>query len=416
MFMQVHMLQSVPPGNLNRDESGQPKKCVFGGVTRGRISSQCLKRNIRLSAEFREAFGDSLAARTQYLPRMVHDELAAGKMGVPDDELNELMAAIAGQFSKGDTGDDDEGKSKSESSDSASAGADKTPQLVFFPPPFARRIAELVVELRKRNPKAYDKFIGRKVEEKKEEAKPLKDEVEAFIERIAQASKSHTVDIAFFGRMTTSELVVNVEAACQVAHAISTHETLIESDYFTAMDELKGKYAPRQADSAGAAFLGSGETETFFNAAVYYKYLNLDVEALKKRLPSLSDKDAAQAAAVLVSAAALANPTGKQNSFAAHGATELILVEMSKAKRPLSYANAFLQAVEGKNLMTESAKALYWYIDSTAKAFAPAETERVLLAVGHASTPSLGMDHIRVDTLEELIKALVRLLVRGKEA
>ena len=85
MFIQIHMLQSMPPGNLNRDDTGQPKKCVFGGVTRGRISSQCLKRNIRLSAQFKEAFGDALADRTQYLPRMVADELRKDReLGVPD--------------------------------------------------------------------------------------------------------------------------------------------------------------------------------------------------------------------------------------------------------------------------------------------------------------------------------------------
>ena len=88
MFVQIHMLQSMPPGNLNRDDTGQPKKCVFGGVTRGRISSQCLKRNIRHSAQFRDAFGDALASRTKDLPRMVGDELRQNpQLGVPADDL-----------------------------------------------------------------------------------------------------------------------------------------------------------------------------------------------------------------------------------------------------------------------------------------------------------------------------------------
>ena len=73
MFVQMHMLQSMPPGNLNRDDTGQPKKCLFGGTTRGRISSQCLKRNIRLSPLFQEAFVGAVANRTKYLPRLVAD-------------------------------------------------------------------------------------------------------------------------------------------------------------------------------------------------------------------------------------------------------------------------------------------------------------------------------------------------------
>ena len=421
MFIQIHMLQSMPPGNLNRDDTGQPKKCLFGGVTRGRISSQCLKRNIRHSPQFKEAFGDDLAVRTLYLPRMIADALRKGNLGVPNDELDELMGAIAGKFKKdkraSDAEDAEEDGEQQESSEgwlSTGSDAEKTGQLVFFPQPYARCIADLVVHLRTRNPRAYSRFIGRKVRPKptKEEEKTLKGEIDRLIQEASNASKSLTIDIGLFGRMTTSDLVVNVEAACQVAHAISTHETLIESDYFTAMDDLKATYASTQAERTGAAFLGSGETETFFNSAVYYKYLNLDIDAMRKHLSLLSVKEAAHAVGVLVSAAALANPTGKQNSFAAHSVPELILVEVSKAKRPISYANAFLQPVEGgmgRNLMTESANALCGYIDSVAAAFAPADVRRRLLAVGPASV-QLKSDHGRDDTLDKLIESVVGLI------
>ena len=431
MFIQIHMLQSMPPGNLNRDDTGQPKKCLFGGVTRGRISSQCLKRNIRHSPEFKEAFGDDLASRTLYLPRMIADALREGNLGVPDDELDELTAAIAAKFKKDkkerhaseaeDAEDDGEEQESTENLPSTGSDAEKTGQLVFFQQPYAHCIAELVADLRKRSPRAYSQFIGRKLtpkitdEEKKK--KLLDGEIKQFIERVFEASKSLTVDIGLFGRMTTSDLVVNVEAACQVAHAISTHETLIESDYFTAMDDLKTTYATTQSERAGAAFLGSGETETFFNSAVYYKYLNVDLDAIRKHLPKLSDNEAARVAGVLVSAAALANPTGKQNSFAAHSVPELILVEVSNTKRPLSYANAFLQPVEGgtgRNVMTESAKALCGYIDSVAAAFAPADVQRRLLAVGPASV-DLKSDHENVKTLDDLAKSVVDLVIeRGK--
>lgn len=411
MFVQIHILQSMPPGNLNRDETGQPKKCVFGGITRGRISSQCLKRNIRHSAQFKDAFGDDLADRTQYLPQMVVDALSGGQRGIPDDEFEELMAAIAGKFKKearGRAAEESEGEEEDgESGDSTqvAAGPGKTPQLVFFPPPFAGRIAELVADLRRSKPAAYNRFIGRKAKLSKDEAKALDADIKGFVSEAAKASMTLTVDIGLFGRMTTSDLVVNVEAACQVAHAISTHETLIESDYFTAMDDRNLTYALTQSEKAGAGFIGSGETETFFNAAVYYKYLNLDIDALMGHLPSLTREGAAQVAGVLLSAAALVSPTGKQNSFASHSVPELILVEVTKAKRPISYANAFLQPVEGRNLMTESAKALSWYVDSVAASFAPKDVRRVLLAVGHAAVPLKG-EHHRVGTLDELVAAV----------
>jgi len=417
MFVQIHMLQSMPPGNLNRDETGQPKKCLFGGVTRGRISSQCLKRNIRRSREFEDAFGDALASRTQYLPRMVADALKEANLGVPEDELGDVMGALAGRFKKENREsepDESQEDDKDEEQPADSARADeggKTGQLVFFPPPFAGRIAELVADLRNRNERAYSQFLGRRLKPKpsKDEEKQLKAEIDRFVTEAFAASQSLTVDIAMFGRMTTSDLVKNVEAACQVAHAITTHEILVESDYFTAMDDEKETYASAQSETAGAAFLGSGETETFFDSGVYYKYLNLDVDALKKYLPSLSDKEAARAAGVLVMAAALANPTGKQNSFAAHGVPELILVEVSKAKRPISYANAFLQAVEGgagRNLMAESAKAFCAYVEEVGAAFAPADTHRVFMAVGPAKVP-VKTAHCCANTPDDLVKCVV---------
>jgi len=139
MFVQIHMLQSIPPGNVNRDDTGQPKKCLFGGVTRGRISSQCLKRNIRHSTQFEDAFGKSLGSRTKYLPRMVADALQAADAGIPQDESEEIMQALAGRFKRAERGsgedpDDDDGQDGSQSSSSASGTSGQTGQLVFFPP------------------------------------------------------------------------------------------------------------------------------------------------------------------------------------------------------------------------------------------------------------------------------------------
>ena len=134
---------------------------------------------------------------------------------------------------------------------------------------------------------------------------------------------------------------------------------------------------------------------------------------MKKHL-SWQNDDAARAAAALVRAAASANPTGKQNSFAAHGVPELILVEVSNKKCPISYANAFLKAIEGSDLMSESAKALGGYIDAVAKAFSPADMRRVLLAVGSASVDTGGAN--RVDTLDALVDSVAALINKGDAA
>ena len=56
-LIELHILQSFPVSCLNRDDVGAPKTAIFGGVTRARISSQCLKRAIRQHAkELKGAF------------------------------------------------------------------------------------------------------------------------------------------------------------------------------------------------------------------------------------------------------------------------------------------------------------------------------------------------------------------------
>lgn len=413
MFIQIHMLQSMPPGNLNRDETGQPKKCIFGRVTRARISSQCLKRNIRHSMQFREAFGDALADRTTYLPRMVADELKKLKTDISEDDLNKIKAALASKFKAEKRGKPESAEEESEDhaqTDSAPVTtSDQTGQLVFFPAPFAKEVAKLIEEFMIHKAGAYKAWVNGK----KKDRDKFKDEIAELENLVFKKSESLTVDIGMFGRMTTSDLVVNVEAACQVAHAISTHEAIIESDWFTAMDDKKADFASTQTDLAGAGFIGSGESETFFDSAVYYKYLNLDVDALKKHL-SWQNDEAARATGVLVRAAVNANPTGKQNSFAAHGVPTLILVEVSKSKCPISYANAFLKPVEGADLLAESAKALRGYVDAVAVAFSPADMRRVLLAVASASVDIRGAN--RVDTLDALIDSVTGFVRRGDAA
>lgn len=403
MFVQMHMLQSMPPGNLNRDDTGQPKKCLFGGVTRGRISSQCLKRNIRLSPVFQQAFADSVARRTKYLPRLVADALKGGS--VPDDEIEGVKLGIAAQFKK-------EAKAEADSDESGDATdtslTDVTPQLVFFPAPFAVKIARLVEQLRRDHPKAYARFIGRKVKTTKEEDKEADDAIAKFKEEAFLAKESMSVDVGLFGRMTTSDLIKDVEAACQVAHAISTHEALVEGDYFTAMDDRQNDFVSSQVKGGGAAFLGRGDTVTFFSSAVYYKYLNVDTDALRSTLGDAAAAHARKAASVLLEAAALATPTGKQNGFAAHSVPELILVEVSSVKQPVSYANAFLRAVEGDDLMQESAQSLDNYCSSVAAAYAPRDVKRFLLAVGSASKVPFSVQADRVNTLSELAGAVER--------
>lgn len=409
MFIQIHMLQSLPPGNLNRDETGQPKQCLFGNTTRSRISSQCLKRNIRMAPEFKEHFSETeCAIRTLLFPQMVVDSLT-NKMQIEETEKEQIGKAIAAKFRSEKKEDAEETTKKKKSSEES--GPLQTPQLVFFPPGFIEDVAAEICRFKKEERDAYTVWLCGNDKEKKK----FKKAISQFESAITNQSKVKTVDIALFGRMTTSDLVVNVEAACQVAHAIGTHEVIIESDYFTAIDDKKRDYADSQSAESGAAFLGTGDTQTFFNSSVFYKYYNIDLSALHNSL-GCSDADLAKIASLFTHVAAVATPTGKQNAFAAHGLPEFILVEISRKKRPLSYANAFLQAVEGENLMTASADALIAYMDDVVNAYAPKDMQRILMAVGSAKSAKKKMQaEQNPETIYDLEHAIKETLTNGRK-
>ena len=185
------------------------------------------------------------------------------------------------------------------------------------------------------------------------EKKPDKETAKRFAELIAK--HNNVPDMALFGRMlepkkhekgkkgksdTEGEggekskngdvwkgLELNVEASLQVAHAISTHEARPEIDYYVAADDIKG-------EDAGAGYMD----EAMFASACFYKYFSINWETLVQNLKDNKEL-AAHTVGAFIRGAALVNPTGKQNSFAAHNPPDGMLIEIRNS--PISYANAF---------------------------------------------------------------------------
>ena len=276
MLYEIHMIKNYPPTNLNRDEMGAPKTCMFGGALRGRISSQCLKRSWRTSEIFREAVGEeNLGMRTRQLPQLVTDALRA--RGVQEAYLTELMPKLSAFGNKKGT---------------ENQKGNYTAQLVFYAPQDIAAVADAV-------------------EQKLAECATLKEvkaikgkELEKMI--VGAEVRPVTLDIALFGRMVTSDAFANVDAAMQVAHAISTNKVMMESDYFTAMDDLL------QGDTMEES--GAGHIQdTDYDSSCYYLYASLDTDALRENLKNAEDPDTLVQRAVpaLLRAMALTNPSGK---------------------------------------------------------------------------------------------------------
>jgi CRISPR system Cascade subunit CasC len=78
IFLDVHALQTVPPSNLNRDDTGAPKTAVYGGVPRARVSSQAWKRATRTYFKDEHLLDASeLGVRTKKIVEAVADRITA---------------------------------------------------------------------------------------------------------------------------------------------------------------------------------------------------------------------------------------------------------------------------------------------------------------------------------------------------
>jgi len=322
-FIQLHLLTSYPPSNLNRDDLGRPKTAVMGGKTRLRVSSQSLKRAWRTSDVFAETLAGHVGTRTKVMGVEVFHALC--KKGVAEDKAKDWAKQIAEAF----------GKLK-KANTSKPLEEMEIEQLAHFSPDEKEAILKLVEKLAAQN------------------AGPGEDDLDLLMK------KHSAVDIAMFGRMLASSPAFNMEAAIQVAHAITVHEVAVEDDYFTAVDDLN-----RGEEDMGAAHIG----ETEFGAGVFYLYLCINRDLLIENLgddKAFADK----ALAALVEAAAKVAPTGKQNSFASRARTSYMLAEKGH-DQPRSLAVAFLKPVKGDDPLGSAIKELEKRRENFDKVYGP---------------------------------------------
>ncbi len=309
-FIQLHLLTSYPPANLNRDDLGRPKTAQMGGCERLRISSQSLKRHWRISDLFQDALADHLGFRTKRFGFQIYQHLLNG--GIQEKHATEWAVAIAEVF----------GKNKKDE-------PLEIEQLAHISP--AEKEATFALA---------DKLIA-------ENRAPTKEELNLL------GTEKTAVDIALFGRMLASSPAYNIEAACQVAHAISVHGVIVDSDYFTAVDDLNNG----KSDS-GSAHIG----ETGFAAALFYSYICINKSLLLETL-SGNESLANKAIAALTEAAVKIAPSGKQNSFGSRAYASYVLAEKGEYQ-PRSLSVAFLKPIDGEDQAADAITALEQQVEN----------------------------------------------------
>lgn len=316
-LIEIHILQNFAPSNLNRDDTGSPKDALFGGVRRARISSQCLKRATReyVRNHPNGLPQETLALRTKRLVQVLVEQLAA-KGRAKEEAQQKVVQALGGMGLKVDA----EGK---------------TQYLLFLGRQEIARIAGLIDQ-------HWDGLVAPQTEEEgsKKKAKDAKkagreavpDEIKKALGGVLDGGKA--LDLALFGRMLADLPEKDQDAACQVAHAISTHAVERDFDFYTAVDDLKPD------DNAGAGMIGTVE----FNSACFYRYAALDLEKLRENLQGDTELMLRGLEAFL-RAVVKAKPSGKQNSFAAHNDPEYVLFTVRQEADPRNLANAFEKPV-----------------------------------------------------------------------
>lgn len=287
LFIDIHILQSVPPSNINRDDTGSPKTARFGGVTRSRVSSQAWKKATR---DLFPVYVDSsnLGERTKYAVKLIADKAMKSEENLQEEDALSKAKETLKKYCKGSNKDlSFDAKDKN-----------KLSTLIFMSQAEIEQLAQCV--------------LGN------EQVKNLK----------GRDLVRDALDIAMFGRMVATKPDLNVDAAVQVAHAISVGRAETEFDYFTALDDR----AP--ADNAGAAMIETTE----FTSSMLYRYADIDVLHLCENLGSAAA--ACRGIEAFLNAFIRSMPTGKQNSFANRTLPAAVIVELRETQ-PVSLVNAF---------------------------------------------------------------------------
>jgi len=329
-YVDIHILQSVPPSCLNRDDTGSPKSGIYGGVARARVSSQSWKRAVRL--DFGTHMDSSAMGRRT---KRVVEELAAalvdradGSQDVPDAVREDPYGLAEAAFTAAGIKVSEPKRRRNDPED-APARAAESGYLLFLSAAQIANVAEQILQIVQAD--GVDAVAAHK--------KDLK----------AALKQDNSIDVALFGRMVADDTDLNVDASCQVAHALSTHAVTSEFDFFTAVDDAK----PSDEGDAGAGMMGTVE----FNSATLYRYATINVDALHHNLGSSE----ATVAAVrqFVDSFIRSMPTGKINTFANRTLPEAVVLTL-RDDQPVSWVGAFERPVRehGDGIVRPSVEAL----------------------------------------------------------
>jgi len=373
MFLEIHMIQSFSPSNLNRDDTNNPKDCQFGGVRRARISSQCIKRAMRTCPVFAQTTRVPIGIRTRWLMRALRKRLV--RAGKAEEEIKAILPPFVSQYAS-----------------KLHRDGKRTAVLLYMSEAELESIVETL----------HGHWLALVDEATRVET------VEVIAKRLAKAHSGVTTapDIALFGRMLAEKPELNLEAACQVAHALSTHRVVMEMDFFTAVDDLQTSAEP------GAGMMGV----IGYDSACFYRYARIHWNQLVQNLGGHLDLSLRTVEGFL-RAAIVAVPTGKQNSFAAHNPPSLALAVVREDGMGWSLANAFERPVRPDRmggLVAPSVAALDAYWERVSRAYGTQTLRHVSTLVVDDDLPLKALAETQVANLDSWARGVTSSLAGGE--
>ncbi|WP_367342268.1 type I-E CRISPR-associated protein Cas7/Cse4/CasC [Limosilactobacillus sp.] len=297
LYVDINILQTVPSSNINRDDTGAPKTAIYGGIIRSRVSSQSWKRAVRQA--FAQESNNATwldGIRTLYGPQLLADEIQK-----IDENISE-------------------------------EGAIDKAQEVF-------QEARIKIDKKKHQTKALLMLSNGQIEKLAKYVIDNSDIDSKAVKKVLQNDNS--LDLALFGRMVAGDSALNVDASCQVAHAISTHEVTPEFDYYAAVDDK------RPEDTAGSAMLGTIE----YNSSTLYRYANVNVNELVHNLGN--SEVALQGLNLFIKDFTMSMPSGHQNSFANKTVPNYVMVTL-RTDTPVNLVSAFEDPVKSRDGFVQS--------------------------------------------------------------
>ena len=329
-FIQIHTLHTYPAALINRGDDGLAKRLPLGGVVRTRISSQCLKRHWRDTEDHfsLSKLGFPLEERSAYFLHLIRERLEQAGISV---DLAE--AATLGLCEGLGLNRDKKKKDKFKTSEVLLLGVSELDYLL-----------SVCLELAKAhsNEKELTQALKEKISGKAAKGeKSIKDNLEVMMKQCGLVS-------ALFGRMVTSDVLADRDAAIYVAHSFTVHKAEVENDYFTVVDDLMPGLDER---GSGGIF------DTELASGLYYGYVLVDVPQLIANLEGIDAKDCfatstpterreltGRVVQHLLHLIATVSPGAKRGSTAPFDWAKFMLVEAGDWQ-PRSLAGAFHNAL-----------------------------------------------------------------------